>query len=153
MQRTNSFIACSNARPRTTRPGRRVRGGQQHRTSVWLRDYNGHRPHESLEQKMPRQFYRKAQRVFPPRLPELRYSKASRKRKVRSNGEVRWAGRKRFIGEAFVRQTIGLRQLQRGIWAVYFAHLLIGHLHDRDLGAMRPVVYKHRFRTVKKSKL
>jgi len=137
----------------TTHPVAWTRGGQQQRTSVWLRDYNGDRPHESLEQKMPRQFYRKAQRVFPSRLPELRYSKASRKRKVRSNGEVRWAGRKRFIGEAFARQTIGLRQLQRGIWAVYFAHLLIGHLHERDLGAMRPVVYKHPFRTAKKSKV
>ena len=63
-------------------------------------------------------------------------------RRVRSNGEIRWAGRRRFVGEAFVGERIGLRRQRAGEQAVYFGKLLIGHLHERDAGAMRPVVYR-----------
>jgi hypothetical protein len=65
----------------------------------------------------------------------------------------KWAGRKRFIGEAFVGQPVGLRKLRSGVYAVKFTHLLIGHLHEQDAGAMRPALYKHHHRTAKKSKV
>ena len=42
-----------------------------------------------------------------------------------------------------VGQWVGLRRLRTGIFAVKFAHLLIGHLHEQDAGAMRHVLYKH----------
>ena len=137
----------------TTRPAAWTRGGQQHRTTVWLRDYNRRRPHEALGQRLPVELYRKSQRPFPRRLTDLEYRMVDSVRRVRSNGEIRWAGRKRFIGEAFVGQTLGLRRLRRGVWAIYFGHLLIGHLHERDVGAMRPVVYRHRHHLVRKSKM
>jgi hypothetical protein len=42
-----------------------------------------------------------------------------------------------------VGQRVALRRKRAGVWAVYYADLLIGHLHEQDVGAMRPAVYKH----------
>lgn len=137
----------------TTQPAARTRRGQQHRCTGWLRIYNDRRPHEALGQTFPGQWYRKSRRKLPSPLPEIRYPKNYQVRQVRSNGEIRWAGRKRFIGEAFVGQSIGLRQLKPGVHAVKFAHLLIGHLHQKDTGAMRPAFYRHGQRTQPKPKV
>lgn len=137
----------------TIRPPAQTVRGQQHRTTVWLDGYNNLRPHEALGHKTPAQLYRKSQRRFPRMLAPLKYPVGHQVRHIRSNGEIRWKGRKRFIGEAFVRQSVGLKQLRRGIYAVYFAGLLIGHLHDKDVGAMRPVVYQHRRTKTTKTKL
>jgi hypothetical protein len=137
----------------TTRPPTHTRQGQQHRTSGWVKYYNRLRPHEALKQKVPASKYRKSSKRFPPRPQHLNYPARWLQRQVRSNGEIRWRGRKRFIGEAFVRQRIGLKPLQRGVQAVYFGPLLIGHLHDDDPGAMRPAVYQRRIPTPQKSKV
>jgi putative transposase len=137
----------------TIRPPAHTVRGQQHRTTVWLRGYNRLRPHEALGQKTPAQLYRNSQRRFPLTLPRLKYPLSYRVRHIRSNGEIRWRGRKRFIGEAFIRQSVGLKQLRRGTYAVYFASLLIGHLYDKDPGGMRPAVYQHRRTTIAKPKL
>ena len=137
----------------TMRPPAQTSRGQQHRTTVWLRGYNNLRPHESLGQKTPARFYRKSGRRFPDTLRRPEYPAQYRMREVRSNGEIRWKGKKRFIGEAFVKQSIALKQLRRGVHAVYFTNILIGHLHDNDPGAMRPVHYRHRKRRSKKQKV
>jgi len=135
----------------TTGPVAWTPSGQQRRTTVWLRDYNRHRPHEALGQRRPVELYRKSRRRFRWRLPALRYGRSDPVRQVRRNGEIRWAGRKRFVGEALVGQPVALRRWRCGVGRVYFAHLLIGHLQERDTGAMRPAVYRHprRLKTVK----
>jgi len=137
----------------TAAPPARTRQGQQHRTTCWLHHYNHHRPHEALGQAVPARRYHKSRRKFPRQLPELKYGRGDSVRRVRSNGEIRWAGRKRFIGEAFVGQFIGLRRIKPGIYTVRFAHLLIGHLHEQETGAMRPALYQHGRRPKKKPKV
>jgi len=137
----------------TAQPPARTRQGQQHRTTVWLECYNQERPHEALEQCAPARFYRKSGRRYPQPLPPVKYPADWTVRQIRSNGEIRWKGRRRFVGEAFVGQPVGLKRLRRGVWGVYFIHLLIGHLHDADAGAMRPMVYRHRRRGHRKTKV
>jgi transposase InsO family protein len=137
----------------TIRPPAETRRGQQQRTTVWVRGYNCFRPHEALGQKPPVRFHRKNRRRLPARTPRQQYPEGYRERQVRSNGEVRWKGRRRFIGEAFVGQTVGLKPRRRGVHGVYFAHLFIGHLHDDDPGAMRPALYRHRRATARKRKV
>jgi transposase InsO family protein len=137
----------------TAQPPARTPQGQQHRTTVWLKCYNQERPHEALEQCAPLKFYRKSGRRYPQPLPPVKYPIDWTVRQIRSNGEIRWKGRRRFVGEAFVGQPVGLKRLRRGVWGVYFIHLLIGHLHDADAGATRPMVYRHRRRGHRKTKM
>ena len=115
----------------TTRPVATTRQGQQHRTTCWVHNYNWIRPHQALAQDVPASRYRKSSR---PATWEGR--------QVRSNGQIKWRGRKRFIGEAFVRHRIALKPIKRTVRGVYFGPLLIGHLHENDPGAMRPAVYR-----------
>lgn len=136
----------------TLDPAVRTPRGQQHRITLWLREYNRHRPHEALGQRRPAELYRKSPRRFPEPMPPLRYRAQDQVRRVRSNGQIRWLGRKRFIGEAFVGQKVALRRHRRGVWRVYFANILIGHLHAQDTGAMRPALYRHH-RSPKKTKV
>jgi putative transposase len=137
----------------TLRPVARTRQGQQHRITVWLRRYNEERPHEALGQQTPRRWYRVSRRKYPRRLAELTYAAGWAVRRVRSNGEIKWRGRQRFIGEAFVGQRIGLESKRRDVQSVYFGKTLIGRLHAGDAGGMRPMKYWHRRRTVKNRKV
>src|SRR5581483_7593082 len=128
----------------TISPPARTRQGQQYRINGWVKNYNHVRPHEALKQDVPANRYRKSARRLPHRRRPIRYPCAWARRQVRSNGEIKWQGRKRFIGEAFIRQCLGLKPFKRGVRAVYFGPVLIGHLHHNDAGAMRPAVYHRR---------
>jgi transposase InsO family protein len=127
----------------TTRPAAATRAAQQTRTTRWLRHYNEARPHEALGQTVPAGHFRRSRRPYRgPRPP--RYPATWAIRRVRSNGEIRWQGRRRFVGEAFVGHSLGLRRRRRGVWRVYFYHVLLGELHEQDAGSMRPAIYYHR---------
>jgi transposase InsO family protein len=128
----------------TTQPPAHTRQGQQHRTSGWVKNYNQLRPHEALGQEVPAKSYRKSSKRLPRHWQHVSYPAGWAQRHVRTNGEIRWRGRKRFIGEAFVRYRLGLRPLKKDVQAVYFGPVLIGHLHDNDTGALRPAVYWRR---------
>jgi transposase InsO family protein len=127
----------------TTRPASATRVAQQARTTRWLRHYNEVRPHEALGQTPPARHFRRSHRPYRGPQPP-RYPASWAVRRVRSNGEIRWQGRRRFVGEAFVGHLLGLRRRRRGVWRVHFYHVLLGELHEQDAGSMRPALYYHR---------
>jgi putative transposase len=137
----------------TTLPAANTLQGQQHRTTCWVKKYNRVRPHQALGQEVPASQYRKSPRPWLGRKPVLTYPQLWDQRQVRSNGEIKWRNRKRFIGEAFVGHRLGLKPLRQNVHAVYFGHILIGHLHADDPGAMRPAVYRRRLSTAPKRKV
>jgi len=114
------------------------RRAQQRRSDRWRHAYNHHRPHEALGQRVPARGYRPSPRRWPPTLPALRYPEGWAARRVRPHGEIKWQGRLRFIGRAFVGEMLGLQALSPGHWAVRFGPLLIGELHAKDPAGMRP---------------
>lgn len=125
----------------TARPPAAHRPAQQRRSDCWRQEYNTLRPHEALGGRRPAQVYRRSRRSFRGPQP-IRYRRGRLVRHVRHNGQIKWQGRFRFIGEAFARQPLGLRRQTPGIYEVYFQNLLLGTLHDRD-GGLRPVKRWH----------
>jgi transposase InsO family protein len=123
----------------TTRPPSRHRRAQQRRTDRWIKTYNQIRPHQALAQRTPAEFYRRG--PGRDRQPKVFYPRRWAVRGVRSNGQIKWRGRKRFVGEAFVGYPVGLKPGIGGKTPVYFAELLIGELRLSDLGGMRPITY------------
>ena len=119
-----------------TRPASKNRQAQQRRSDRWRKTYNEIRPHEALGQRTPTMVYRPE--PGDQRQPGLAYPSHWAVRQVRSNGQIKWQGRKRFVGEAFAGYPVGLKSKKRGVWAVYFAGLLIGELWASDAGGMRP---------------
>lgn len=122
----------------TTRPVSCHARAQRRRSQRWVSTYNEIRPHEALGQRRPAEIYR-PKRCPRPRMMLLKYAPELVLRRVRSNGQIRWRGRKRFVGEAFVGYKVGLKLLCEDKSEVRFAGLIIGELRESDLGGMRPV--------------
>jgi putative transposase len=126
-------------------PARR-RAEQQRRSNVWLRQYNEERPHEALAMEVPASQYKKSRRKMPGRKSSWGYPKGWQRRWVKGNGEIGWRGKKRFVGEAFVRDYVGLKAIKWGVWRVYFGPKLVGELHEKEHGSIRTA----RYQTLKK---
>ncbi len=116
---------------------------QQRRSTRWLREYNYDRPHEALRMRVPADLFKKAKRCLPRRIRPWRYPARWKRRWVRGNGEISWRGVRRYVGEAFVKDHVGLKPVGTGKWKVYFGPLLIGQLHDVERGSIRMAQYQH----------
>jgi putative transposase len=115
---------------------------QQRRSSQWLRHYNHERPHEALGMRTPSELFRKNHRRFPRTVLAWKYPSTWQKHWVRGNGEITWKGVRRFVGEAFVRDYVGLKRLKSGKWNVYFGPLLVGQLYESEHGSIRMATYR-----------
>jgi putative transposase len=122
----------------------RTLAGQQRRSSKWLDQYNGERPHEALGMEVPAQRYRRSRRRLPKQILPWTYAKSWVRRWVRGNGEITWQGKRRFVGEAFVGDYVGLKAIRARVWRVYFGPLLVGELHEQETGNIRTAKYRHR---------
>jgi putative transposase len=124
-----------------THPASSTLRAQQRRLDRWRRTYNQERPHETLRQRTPAQCYRRGGRKYqkPPR--PWRYPKGWEERRVRSNGQIRWRGRLRFVGEAFVGFKVGIKPLRFGKSVVYLSGTLLGEVRTTDAGGLRPAAY------------
>ena len=118
------------------------RAEQQRRSNRWLRQYNEERPHEGLAMEVPATRYRPSARKLPVATVPWEYAQGWIRRWVRGNGEINWRGTRRFIGEAFVRDYVGLKQLKTGVWRVYFGPKLVGELHEKERGNIRTARYR-----------
>jgi len=114
------------------------RRAMQQRSNRWLDRYNQERPHEALEQRTPAQLYRPRRRACPEVLVPLKYPRGWEIRRVRNSGHIKWCGRLRFVGRAFVGQTVGLKRAELHHWEVFLGRQLIGQLHAHDPGGLRP---------------
>ncbi len=122
-------------------PAQRL-GDQQRKSNRWLRDYNRGRPHESLGMKLPRKRYRKSRRAMPVKLKPWKYRPGWERRWVKGNGEIAWKGSRRYVGEAFVRDYVGLKPVRKGVWRVYFGPVLVGELWEQEKGSIRMAKYR-----------
>jgi putative transposase len=114
---------------------------QQRRTDRWLAHYNEERPHEALGMKRPAQVFRPNRRRLPERVAPWKYPAGWARCWVKGNGEISWRGQWRFVGEAFVREYVGLKPVGRGMWWVYFGRMLVGELHENESGRIRMARY------------
>ena len=120
-------------------PARHMRA-QQRRFDPWRRRFNQERPHEALSMQVPAQHYRRSGRRYPGRLPVVRYPGAYAVRRVRSNGEIKWQGRKQFLGDALIGMRVGVKSMSSERHKVYFGLVLLGELHDHGTRGFHPVV-------------
>ena len=116
-----------------------TREAQQRRFDAFRTDYNHERPHEALGQRPPADLYRPAcVRPMPERLPEPDYAAEAAVRRVRSNGEIKWAGDLVHITAALVGEPVAVEEDENGDFAVRF--------FDRELGVIDGKTKKFRRR-------
>jgi putative transposase len=113
---------------------------QQQRSARWLKHYNRQRPHEGLGMKTPAALFRKNRRRIKKVQPWT-YPRGWERRWVKGNGEINRAGARRYVGEAFVGDYVGLKAVEAGVWEVYFGPELVGALHENESGSIRMAKY------------
>jgi len=111
---------------------------QKRRIRAWISCYNHRRPHEALGQRVPAQIYWPSNRRYPQQLPKVHYPCRWQSRRLPNRGHIKWQGRERFIGRAFVSEVVALKKTLDGIHEVYLDRHLIGLLYGQDLAGMRP---------------
>lgn len=89
--------------------------------------YNTLRPHQSLGLQTPASWYEASFRAYPAALGDPVYPEGTQARRVRSNGQIRWRGRKVFISEALIGELVAVIEGQLG-YEVYFGSVRLGRL-------------------------
>ena len=117
-----------------------TRQTQQRKSTVWLHQYNQARPHEALAMRKPAEVFQKNRRRLKA-TRAWRYPRGWERRWVKGNGEITRRGVRRYVGEAFVRDYVGLKPVRAGVWEVYFGPALVGELHENESGSIRMAKY------------
>ena len=103
----------------TTKPPSANHIQQQEQFDSFMSVFNYERPHEALEMKTPSQFYKKSSLQYQSQ--ELDYSHCDRTYRVASNGQIEpKKGYRIHIGKSFSSQTVGITEIDDGLWKISF---------------------------------
>jgi len=105
---------------------------------VWRKEFNEERPHEALGMKMPSEIYAASHRKWEGSPGQLDYE-GLMTRRVQTTGEIRFESQPVFLSTALHGWNVGLKPLGDGSLEVYFAKLLLGHLHP-DTASFTPML-------------
>jgi len=104
---------------------------QQERFDAFRTIYNNERPHEALGQQTPASLYAPSPRPYPHRVEDPHYGDEVAVRRVRSNGQIKWAGELIFVGEALIGEPVGILETEGGDWLVRYAEIELGYIHPQ----------------------
>jgi len=115
---------------------------QQRRFERWQYTYNHERPHESLDQQCPAEFYQPSARRLNQHDKPLVYPADYEVKVVSSSGHVAHEGKHYHVGEAFAAKRVGLHLNSAGQTELHFANVHLGNLaYDAEGGRFRPAAY------------
>jgi putative transposase len=116
----------------TLRPPRATRLAQQRAFNAFRQEYNEERPHQHLRGGTPATVYHPSPRAYDARLPPIDYPGHFLVRRVSSAGTFCFKQRVLFIAHSLAPHTIGLEEVDDGIWSIYFCQVLLARLDERD---------------------
>jgi transposase InsO family protein len=93
--------------------------------------YNEERPHEALDMRTPSELYIPSEQSMPIPVPEHEYADAFRVRRIRRDGNMKWAGGYIFVGEAMAGELVGVEPVGDDHWHVHLGAMRLGVLHER----------------------
>ena len=115
----------------TTRPAARHLGAQQQRFDRFVEEYNNERPHEALGGRVPSDLWRPSPRVYQDRPPGPSYPAHWEKRAVKRTGLMKWRGMQVYVGEPLHNETVGLEEIDDGLWRVDYYTTPLAVLDER----------------------
>ena len=111
-----------------TQPPSANLAAQQRRFERWRYTYNHERPHESIGQQCPAEFYQPSPRRLNEHDKPIRYSAEYEVKLVAANGQLAHEGKNYHLGECFAQKRVGLRLNREGLTELYFANVQLGTL-------------------------
>jgi len=104
---------------------------QQKAFDIFRHDYNNDRPHESLNDQVPSDYYKKSNRPYVERPHPPDYGNDYLVRHVHHSGEIKFMGRKFYLTELLAGQPVGLREIADGLWQLLFSFYALGSIDLR----------------------
>jgi transposase InsO family protein len=118
---------------------------QQRRFDEFRRIFNEERPHEALGQTPPAAHFHPPARPYSGRPREPEYAGDQVVRRVRSTGQIKWNGGLVFLGEALIREPVGLVEGDHGCWQVHYGPIELGTIDAAGNFARRKAGARPRF--------
>jgi transposase InsO family protein len=117
-----------------TKPAAYSLAQQQHKFEAFRHFYNVQRPHQALGQRRPKEFYRRSSRGLPRTTRPWKYPQGMCTKYVCRNGAIRWGSSKWvMVSTTLIEKYIGLEEIVKGKWRVYYRDTLLGYLDEREL--------------------
>jgi hypothetical protein len=104
---------------------------QQKRFDIFRQDFNSCRPHESLNDQTPNDYYKKSLRPYVPHLHPPEYGHDYTIRHVRQNGDIKFHGRMFYLTESLAGLPVGLKEIADGLWQIQFSFYVLGSVDLR----------------------
>ena len=101
---------------------------QQRRFDAFRAVFNHERPHEALEFATPASLYIASDRAYPRALREPDYPDDCAVRRVRSRGEIKWAGELIFVSEALIGEPVAIEETEEGELLLRYADVELGYI-------------------------
>jgi transposase InsO family protein len=121
----------------TTRPSAMNSLQQQAKFDDFVREFNRERPHEALDMKCPADIYTPSPREYRG-LSNVTYPLHDREIVVTACGRICLHGKKINISTVFEGQTLGIKEVDDGIWLVSFMDYDLGYI-DLEQRALQPL--------------
>jgi transposase InsO family protein len=121
----------------TTRPAGMNSLQQQAKFDAFVHEFNNERPHEALNMKYPVEIYRPSPRGYQG-LAELGYPFHDRTILVTACGRICLHRKKINISTVLAGQTLGIKEIDEGIWLVSFMHYDLGYF-DLEQKTLQPL--------------
>jgi putative transposase len=110
---------------------------QQEAFDMYRYDYNHCRPHESLDDRTPSEYYKKSNRPYRECPHPPYYGLDCQVRKVRHNGEIKFMSRTFYITELLTSHLVGLKEIDDGFWQLQFGFYVLGTIDLRNNKVIR----------------
>lgn len=105
---------------------------QQQKFDMFKEEFNNHRPHESLGQKLPTDFYQKSSKSYPSKLKPIQYPSYFSVKTVAHNGVVYWNNGMIYVSHSLAHQKIGMIEVDDGVYEIYFSIHRVGQFDIRS---------------------
>jgi transposase InsO family protein len=127
----------------TTRPPGNNLVEQQELFDAFRYFFDNERPHHALGGKTPAKCWVPSLRKFPTRPPAPEYARHLETRIVDRAGNISWRAKRVHASGALIGETLGLEEIEDGLWRVHFFGFSVGLLDERRedpkiIGVNRP---------------
>ena len=118
-----------------TKPAAYSLAQQQHKFEAFRHFYNVQRPHQALGQRRPKEFYRRSSRRLPRTITAVEVSRrACAPNTCAATERIRWGASKWVVvSTTLIEKYVGLEEIVKGKWRVYYRDTLLGYLDEREL--------------------
>ena len=114
------------------RPPRATLVPQQRAFNRFRAEYKHERPHQFLEGATPASQFSASPRPYTGTLPPIEYPGHFIVKRITNAGTFRFKKRLLFIANSLKQHTIGLEEVDDGIWSIHFCRVLLGRVDERD---------------------